>query len=97
MSSLTEVDIDQSSASTSYISLPEIDDDLQHSCHSLCDQERSWDCKSNISSYYSAPESLSQEEDAPVQSENPLLQQRYLQNYSFSMDDCIENFESRQL
>ena len=37
LSSLAEVDIDQSSVSTSYISLPETDDDLQHSFHSLCD------------------------------------------------------------
>ena len=69
MSSLIEVDIDQSSVSTNYISFPEANDSLQHSCHSLCDQERSWDCKSNPSSYYSAPASLSQEDDAPVQSE----------------------------
>ena len=45
LSSSAEVDIDKSSVSTSYISLPETDDDLQHSCHSLCDQERGWDCQ----------------------------------------------------
>ena len=43
LSSLTKVDIDQSSYSTSYISLRENGDDLQHSYHSLCDQERGWD------------------------------------------------------
>ena len=40
LSSLAEVDIDQSFVSTIYIFLPETDDDLQHSCHSMCDQER---------------------------------------------------------
>ena len=93
---MTEVDISQRSVSTSYISFPETDASLQHSYHSLCDQEISWDCKSNISSYYSSPESLSQEEDAHVQSENPLLQQQSLQNYSVFVDDCIENSNSRK-
>ena len=47
LSSLTEVDIDQSSVSTSYISLPKTDDNLQHSYHSLCDQalEEIWGLK----------------------------------------------------
>jgi len=67
---LTEVDIDQSSDSTSYVSLPEIDDDLQHSCLSLSDQERGWDCQSDPSSYYSTSEFLLQEEASPSQSEN---------------------------
>ena len=58
MSSLTEVDISQNSDSTSYLYFPETDDSLQHSCLSLCDQERIWDCKSNYSSYYSSPECL---------------------------------------
>ena len=60
----------------------------------MCGQERSWDYKSNLSSYYSAPESFSQEEDSLFQSEDPLLQQQSLQNYNVYVDDCIENSES---
>ena len=41
--------------------------------------KKSWDCKSNPSSYYSTLEIFPQEEDAPVQLEIPLLQQQFLQ------------------
>ena len=74
MSSLTESDISQNSDSTSYISFPEIDDNLQNSCQSLCDQERSWDYQSNPSSYYLTSDFLLQEGASHFQSENTLLQ-----------------------
>ena len=74
MSSLPEMDISQNSDSTSYISFSEIDDSLQHSCQSLCDQEGSGEYHSDCPSYHLAPEIFSQEEDALVQSEIPLLQ-----------------------
>ena len=91
MSSLTEVGIGQSSVSTSYISLPETDDNLHHSCHSLCDQERGWDCQSNSSSYYSTYKSLLQEEATPSQLENSSLHQQSLQSYNTCVIDYIEN------
>ena len=96
MSSLAEVDIDQISVSTSYVSLPEIDDDLQHSFHSLCDQERGCDCQSNPSSYYSTSEFLLQEEASPSQSENSFSQQQSLESYNacvidYTEDDNLEN------
>ena len=87
LSSLTEVDIDQSSDSTSYISLPEIDDDLQHSCLSLCDQERGWDFQSDPSSYYSTFKFLLQEEASPSQSENSFSQLQYLESYNACVID----------
>ena len=94
MSSLTEVDISQNSNSTSYFSFPETDDSLQHSCIYLYDQERSWDCQSNPSSYYSTPKIFPHEETSHVQSENTLLQQELLKNYNVYVDDCIENSNS---
>ena len=92
MSSLTEVGISQSSVSTSYISFPETNDSLKHSCHYLCDQEISWDYKSNPSWYLSTPEILPHKETAHVQWENTLLQQQLLQNYDVYVDDYIENY-----
>ena len=91
---MTEVDIDKSSDSTSYISLPEIDDDLQHSCLSLCDQERGWDCQSDPSSYYSTSELLLQEEASPPQSENSFSQPRSLESYNACVIDYIEDDNS---
>ena len=88
MSSLIEVDISQNSDSTSYFSFPEIDDSLQHSCTSLCDQEISWEFKSNPSSYYLSLESVSQEEDALAQSEVSLLQQQFLQRQNVFYEEC---------
>ena len=88
MSSLTEVNIDQSSYSTSYISLPEIDDDLQHSYHSLCDQEKGWDSQSNPSSYYSTFKFLLQEEASPSQSENSFSRLQSLESYN----DCVIDY-----
>ena len=94
LSSLTEVDIDQSSDSTSYISLPEIDDDLQHSCHSLCDQEKGWDYQSDPSLYYSTSKFLLQEEASPSQSENSFSQQQSLESYNACVIDYTENDNS---
>ena len=93
---MTEVDIDQSSYSTNYISLPEIDDDLQHFCHSLCDQERGWDCQSNPSSYYSTSKFLLQEEASPSQSENSFSQQQSLESYNACVIDYTEDDDSRK-
>ena len=59
---LTESDTRQNLDSTSYISFPEIDDSLKHSCQSLCDQEGTWDCQFNFSSYHSTSEFFLQEE-----------------------------------
>ena len=94
LSSLAEVDIDQSSVSTSYISLPETDDDLQHSCHSLCDQERGWDCQSNPSSCYSTSEFLLQEEASPSQSKNSFSQQQSLESYTACVIDYTKDDNS---
>ena len=69
-SSSTERDIIQNYDSTSYICFPEVDDNLQQSCQSLCDQEGSWDGQSNPSSYYSTSEVLFQDEVTYSQSEN---------------------------
>ena len=91
---LTEIDISQNFVSTCYISLPEINDSLQHSCQSFCDQEGSWDCQSNFSSYHSTSEIWLQEEAAHVQSENTLLQQQFLQSYNTFVVDYIENSNS---
>ena len=96
LSSLAEVDIDQSSVSTSYISLPETDDDLQRYCHSLCDQARGHDCQSNPSSYYSTPEFLLQEEASPSQSENSFSQLQSLESYNACVIDYIEDDNSRK-
>ena len=96
LSSLIEVDIDQSSVSTSCVSLPKTNDDLHHSCHSMCDQERGWDCQSNPSSYYSTFKILLQEEAAPSQSENSFLQQKSIQSYNTHVIDYIENDNSRK-
>ena len=73
-----------------YISLPKTNDDLKHSCHSLCNQERCLGCQSNPSSYYSTSEILLQEEDAPSQSKNSILQQQSLQSYNTYVNDYIE-------
>ena len=94
MSSLTKVDIDQRSVSTSCISLLETDDDLQHSCHSLCGQEKGWDYHSDPSSYYSTSEFFLQEETSPSQSENSFLQQQSLQSYNTYVIDYIESDNS---
>ena len=94
LSSLTEVDIDQSSDSTSYISLPEIDDDLHHSYHSLCDEERGWECQSNPSSYYSTSKFLLQEEASPSQSENSFSQLQSIESYNACVIDYTEDDNS---
>ena len=94
MSFLAEVDIDQSSVSTSYISLPETNDDLQDSCHSLCDQERGCDYKSNPFSYYSTSEILLQEEASPSQSENLFSQLQSLESYNACAIDYKEDGNS---
>ena len=65
--------MNQNSDSSSYISFPEVDDNLQQSCQYLCDQEGSWDGQSNPSSYYSTSEVLFQDEAAYSQSENSFL------------------------
>ena len=88
MSSLTKVDISQNSDFANYFYFPKTDDRLQHSFSSLCDQERSWDFKSNPSSYYSALESVSQEEDSLAQSEVSLLQQQFLQRQNVFYEEC---------
>ena len=62
ISSSTERDMSQNSDSTSYISFPEVDGNLQQSCQYLCDQEGSWDSQSNPSSYHSTSEVLFQDE-----------------------------------
>ena len=93
---MTEVDINQSSDSTSYVSLPEIDDDLQHSCLSLSDQERGWDYQSDPSSYYSTSEFLLQEEASPSQSENSFSQLQYFESYNACVIDYIEDDNSRK-
>ena len=67
MFSLIADDISQSFVSTNYVSFLEADDTLQNSFHSLCDQERSWDCKSNPPSYISTPKIFPHEETAHVQ------------------------------
>ena len=96
LSSSAEVDIDQSSISTGYISLPETDDDLQHSCHSMCDQERGWDCQSNPSSCYSTSEFLLQEEASPSQSENSFSQLQSLESYNACVIDYTKDGNSRK-
>ena len=93
---MTKVDIDQSYVSTNYSSLPETDDELQHSCHSLCDQERGCDCQSNPSLYYSTSEFLLQEEASPSQSENSFSQQQSLESYNACVIDYIEDDDSRK-
>ena len=67
---------------------------MQHSCHSLCDQERGWDCQSNTPSYYSTSRILIQQEAAPSQSENFSLQPQSLQSYNTHVIDYIENDNS---
>ena len=94
MSSLADVDIDQSSNSTSYISLPKTDDDMQHSCHSLCDQERGCDFQENPSSYYSTSEFLLQEEASPSQSKNSFSQLQSLESYNACVIDYTEDDNS---
>ena len=96
MSSSAEVDIDQSSVSTGYISLPESDDDLQHSFHSMCDQERGWDYQSNPSSCFSTSEFLLQEEASPSQTENSFSQQQSLESCSACVIDYTEYDNSRK-
>ena len=83
MSSLTEIDIKQSSFSTSYIPFYERDDSLQHSCQSLCAQEGSWECQSDCPSYHSTSEIWLQEKATPVQSEITHLQQQFLQRHKY--------------
>ena len=80
--------------STSYISFPEVDDNFQQSCQSLCDQEGSWDGQSNPSSYYSTSKVLFQDEAAYSQSENSFLQQQFPLNYNASVGDYIKNYDS---
>ena len=100
ISSSTETDVSQNSDSSSYISFPEVDDNLQQSCQSLCDQEGSWDVQSKPSSYYSTSEVLFQDEVVYSQSENSFLQQQYPLNSNASMGDYIKknsnsvNFQS---
>ena len=94
MSSLTKIDMSQSSDSASYLSFPEANISSQHSCQSLCDQEGSWDCQSNCSSYHSTSEILLQEEDVPVQSVVTLLQLQYLQSHNAFNEYCNQHDES---
>ena len=75
----------QNSDSTSYISFPEVDDNLQQSCQYLCDQEGSWDSQSNPSSYHSTSEVLFQDEASYSQSENSFLQQQFPQSSNASV------------
>ena len=84
----------QNSDSTSYISFPEVDDNLQQSFHSLCDQEGSWDVQSNPSSYYSTSKVLFQDEAAYFQSENSFLRQQFPLSSNASVGDYIKNFDS---
>ena len=84
----------QNSDSSSYISFSEVDDNLQQSCQSLCDQEGSWDVQSNPSSYYSTSEVLFQDEAAYSQSENSFLQQQFPLSSNASVGDYIKNFDS---
>ena len=88
MSSLTKIDMSQSSDSTSYLSFPEAKNSLQHSFQSFFDQEGSWECHSDCPSYHSASEILLQEEAAHVQSENTLLQQQFLQRHNMFYEEC---------
>ena len=94
ISSSTERDMSQNSDSTNYISFLEVDDNFQQSCQSFCDRQRSWDCQSNSSLDYSTSEILLQEEVAPSQSENSILQQQSLQSYNTCVIDYIENDNS---
>ena len=94
MSSLTEIDISQSSDSTSYLSFPEGKNSLQHSCQYLCDQEGSWDCQSNCSSCHPTSEILLQEEVAPVQSVATLLQLQSLQSHNVFYEYCNQHVEN---
>ena len=96
MSSLTKNDIIQNSDSLSYICFLEIDKYLQNSCQSLCDQEKSSNCQSNHSSYYSTSKILLQEEGAHFQSENTILQQQFLQSSNTYVTDYEENVNSRK-
>ena len=84
----------QNSDSTSYISFPEVDDNLQKSCQSLCDQEGIWDGQSNPSSYYSISEVLFQDEATYSQLENSFLQQQFPQSSNASVADYIKNSDS---
>ena len=85
----------QNSDSTSYISFPKVDDNLQQSCQSLCDQEGSWDGQSNPSSYYSTSEVLFQDEAAYSQSENSFLQQQFPLSSNAYVGDYIKNSNYR--
>ena len=91
MPSLTEIDIIQSSNSSSYLCFPEANNSSQYFFQSLCDQEGSWDCQSNLCPYDSTSEFLLLEEASHFKSENPLLQQHSLQSYNTYVVDYIEN------
>ena len=69
---------------------------MQHSCLSLCYQERGWDYQSDPSSYYSISEILLQEEASPYQSENSFSQQQSLQSYNAYVIDYTEDDNSRK-
>ena len=88
---MTESDIRQNFDLVSHISFSEFDENLQHPCQSLCNQERSWDCQSNTSSYHSTYESLLKKGASHFQSENTLLQQQSPQNYNDYVADNIED------
>ena len=94
ISSLTERDTSQNYDSTNYISFLQIDDNLQQTCQSLCDQEGSWDCQSDPSSYYSSSEILLQEEASHFQPENTILQQQFLRITNTYVADYIKNYDS---
>ena len=71
---------------------------MQHYYHSLCDQERGWDCQSDPSSYYSTSEFLLQEEASPSQSENSFSQLQSLESYNacvikYTEDDNSEKYQ----
>ena len=80
--------------STNYIPLPKIGDDLHNSCHSLCEQERGWDCQSNPSSYYSTSKLLLQEEASPSQLENSFSRMQSLESYNACVIDYTEDDNS---
>ena len=88
MSSFPERDISQNSVSTSYASISNTDDSLQHSCHSLCGQEGSWECQSDCSSYLSTLEILLLEEVSPIQSIVTLSQLQFLQIHNMLYEEC---------
>ena len=54
----------------------------------MCGQEGSGEYHSYCSSYHSAFETLLQEDDAPLQLENTLLQHQLLQRHDMFYEEC---------